>query len=399
MEIDLYAKPEPPKKRVIPVDPGKPWAAPQPVEPAPRPDLVVPGLDAPEDPTDPLAPLDPTVVVPVMSSDPLLKLPPEGMLRLVKQEEADRFCFPVHADDWRALGWQVVLPVSVEDGDGDGGGSTPAAATVTAITPDKPLTALGKNVLVTLTGTGFEVDGDVVVAGDSRKAAGDYTFISATSLSFHLDCSLVPESTQVPFVVLNSGGESATYHLLVGEKMLLPATPPTVTSIQPAAPLTAGGANVLVDLVGTDFEEAGDVVVWGDSQAAAGDYTFKSATEVSFHMDCSLIGHEVDVPFTVTNSVGASEEHLLHVGPQAAPAGHSETREVVDYTTMTKAEIQAHVQQHHGVSLESSLTKAEMVAEAERLDLESAGACEAQPESPADAEGGALPTIPDDLLA
>jgi hypothetical protein len=336
--IDLYKKPEPAQQRVIPVVPGSPWAPPQDTAMALRPELLVPAPDEPPaDPTDPLAPLDPTVRTPVMSSDPLLKLPPEGMLRLLKDGEEDRFCFPVHVDGWRELGWQVELPISTEgggDGGGgggtDGGGNTTAVPTVTSIKPAAPLTAGGPAVLVSLVGTGFEATGDVVVWGDSQAAAGDYTFASETEVSFGMDCSLVGEAYEVPFVVSNSGGESETYVLSVGPAAGAAAAAPAATA----------------------------------------------AAEVQ-----GLVLELPAKPVVEPEPAPAPEPALE---PEPAP---EPVLELIDYASMTKAEITQSVQLNHGVSLDSSLTKAEMVAEAERLDLEKATAPDV-----------ALPEVPMDLL-
>lgn len=310
MVMQPFKEQESPQERVIPVVPGSPWAPPQRTEVALRPDMLPPPQEPSELPSDRLAPADPTVRFPVMSTDPLLQLPPEGMLRLVKEGEQDCFCFPVHADGWRALGWQVVLPISTEDDDDGGGGGG-------GVTP--------------------------------------------------------------------------------------PALVPTVDSINPKKPLTALGKNVAVGLVGTGFEPTGDVVVWGDSQAAAGDYTFRSATQVQFHMDCSLVGEACEVPFVVTNSAGESQPYNLSVGPPKRPAEadglelptqklepKSEPEPaLIDYAAMTKAEITNSVQLNYGVVLDHSMTKAEMVAEAERLDLQMATVLDTEP---------ALPELPADLL-
>ncbi|WP_143593720.1 hypothetical protein [Synechococcus sp. 1G10] len=108
--------PKPPKRRYKPTKPGRPWAPPQPevegtdptVPTAPIPDLP------PEQPTDPLTPSDPTVEVELMDTDPVLELPPEGMLRISKSGRADQFVFPVHSERWAADGWKVHPPVNVD---------------------------------------------------------------------------------------------------------------------------------------------------------------------------------------------------------------------------------------------------------------------------------------------
>ncbi|MCX5933129.1 MAG: hypothetical protein NTW83_15295 [Cyanobacteria bacterium] len=70
----------------------------------------------PELPTDPLNPTDPTVPVEPTTADPVLELPPEGMLRISKSGKEDQFVFPVHADRWAADGWKVHPPVTIDGG-------------------------------------------------------------------------------------------------------------------------------------------------------------------------------------------------------------------------------------------------------------------------------------------
>lgn len=68
---------------------------------------------AEQPPTDALRPTDPTELMAVTTADPILELPPEGMLRITKGSDS-RFIWPVHAQDWMELGWTVVLPVTTE---------------------------------------------------------------------------------------------------------------------------------------------------------------------------------------------------------------------------------------------------------------------------------------------
>ncbi|WP_094555410.1 hypothetical protein [Synechococcus sp. 1G10] len=101
-----------------PTKPGHPTAPSQPdVEGT---DPTVPTAPTPEQPpelpTDPLNPTDPTVPVEPTTADPVLELPPEGMLRISKSGKEDQFVFPVHADRWAADGWKVHPPVTIDEG-------------------------------------------------------------------------------------------------------------------------------------------------------------------------------------------------------------------------------------------------------------------------------------------
>jgi hypothetical protein len=44
---------------------------------------------------------------------------PAGMLVISKQGEQERIIYPVHADGWRRLGWQIHTPASLDDEDED----------------------------------------------------------------------------------------------------------------------------------------------------------------------------------------------------------------------------------------------------------------------------------------
>ncbi len=111
--------PGPPPKPVIkPTKPGRPWAPPQ--EGTEGSDPTVPTAPAPQkppqEPTDPLTPADPTMPVELTTANPVLELPPEGMLRISKTGREDQFVFPVHADRWAADGWKVHPPVTIDEG-------------------------------------------------------------------------------------------------------------------------------------------------------------------------------------------------------------------------------------------------------------------------------------------
>jgi hypothetical protein len=106
---------EVPRELVRPVVPGSPMALFQPAVPISDPELpFAPSIDpvaAEQPPTDALRPSDPTELMAVTTADPILELPPEGMLRITKGSES-RFIWPVHAQGWLDLGWTVVLPVN-----------------------------------------------------------------------------------------------------------------------------------------------------------------------------------------------------------------------------------------------------------------------------------------------
>ncbi len=120
-----------------PTKPGHPVAPSQPevegtdptVPTAPTPD------QPPETPTDPTNPTDPTVPVEPTTADPVLELPPEGMLRISKTGKEDQFVFPVHADRWAADGWKVHPPVTIE-GNQPGTADLPLASAPLAPLPE-----------------------------------------------------------------------------------------------------------------------------------------------------------------------------------------------------------------------------------------------------------------------
>ncbi len=101
-----------------PTKPGHPTAPSQPEVEGTDPTVpTAPVPEAPpEEPTDPTNPTDPTVPVEPTTADPVLELPPEGMLRISKASEDDQFVFPVHADRWAEDGWTVHPPVTIGEG-------------------------------------------------------------------------------------------------------------------------------------------------------------------------------------------------------------------------------------------------------------------------------------------
>jgi hypothetical protein len=169
-----------------------------------------------------------------------------------------------------------------------------------------------------------------------------------------------------------------------------PAALPTISAIK-GGPFVVKGETVEAFVVGTGFSADGDLEVWGESQAEAGDYTFCSTTELSFQLDCSLITEPARVPVVAVNGAGKSEPYLLSV-VAAAAVDASVVAEVPDYAVMTKAQIIAEVERRYGVALDPGMTKAELVAEAERLASGGLTA-EAEPDSQDE-----LPALPLDLL-
>jgi hypothetical protein len=169
-----------------------------------------------------------------------------------------------------------------------------------------------------------------------------------------------------------------------------PATLPTINAIK-GGPFVVKGETVEAFVVGTGFSADGDLEVGGESQAEAGDYTFCSTTELSLHLDCSLITEPALVPVVAVNGAGKSEPYLLSV-VAAAAVDASVVAEVPDYAAITKAQIIAEVERRYGVALDPGMTKTELVAEAERL---ASGGPTAEAESDFQDE---LPALPVDLL-
>lgn len=151
--------PGPPPKPVIkPTKPGRPWAPPQ--DGTEGSDPTVPTAPAPDgppqEPTDPLTPADPTMPVEPTTADPVLELPPEGMLRISKTGREDQFVFPVHADRWAADGWTVHPPVTIDEGQAQ-------------MTPGVPP---AEDVLGDLGGGAVTVPGTIPDQGTELKPAG-----------------------------------------------------------------------------------------------------------------------------------------------------------------------------------------------------------------------------------
>jgi len=169
-----------------------------------------------------------------------------------------------------------------------------------------------------------------------------------------------------------------------------PAALPTITAIK-GGPFVVKGEIVEAFVVGTGFSADGDLEVRGESQAEAGEYSFRSAAELSFHLDCSLIAEPARVPVVAVNGAGRSEPYLLAV-VAAAAVDASVVADLPDYAAMTKAQIIAEVERRYGVALDPGMTKTELVAEAERLASGGLTA-EAEPDS-----RGELPALPLDLL-
>ncbi len=155
-----------------------------------------------------------------------------------------------------------------------------------------------------------------------------------------------------------------------------------------------------VSVTGSGVEASGDVLINGASQSAASNYTYGSEIECSLILDCKTIKEPMQLPVILVNSVGQSEPVMLSVGPKTAeeftvvpdpqPQPEPELL-IIDFAAMTKAEISEHCFSAFDVSLDQSMTKAEMVSEAQRLELEAATAPD-----PAFADG--LGGVPGDLL-
>jgi len=174
-----------------------------------------------------------------------------------------------------------------------------------------------------------------------------------------------------------------------------PAALPKINAIK-GGPFVVKGEVEEAYVVGTGFSAGGDLEVGGESQAEAGDYTFRSTTELSFQLDCSLITEPTRLPVVAVNEAGRSEPYLLAVVAAAtaiaAVADASVAAPLPDYAAMTKAQIIAEVERRYGVVLDPGMTKAELVAEAERLPSGGPTA-EAQPDFQDE-----LPALPVDLL-
>ncbi len=169
--------------------------------------------------------------------------------------------------------------------------------TVTGIAPASGIEAGG--LLVTLTGTGF-VEGATVTFGET--AAPDVIFGDATTLT-----AIFPPGTAgaVEVVVTNPDGQTSepqTFAYLAS---------PTVTGIEPASGIEAGGQSVT--LTGADFQE-GATVTFGET--AASDVMVMDAMTLTAVSPPGMAGA---VEVVVTNPDGQTSEPqtFTYVAPPA----------------------------------------------------------------------------------
>jgi len=355
--------------RVIPSRPGEPWAPPQAAEVSARPDLLAPPSDDLEHLiSDRIEPVDPTVREPVLASAPYLETP-EGMLRIRKPGEVDRFVHPCHLEGWLKLEWQAVLPIST-DAVGDGGTDPtdptdpvdppdpgPVLPVIVELNPEEPLEVRGKPVNVSVVGTGIEATGDLLVNGALQSADSNYTYTSDTECSFIFDSSAIRRPIKLPVILVNSAGQS--------DPAMLEVLP---TQDDPAP---------------VDSKIEGEP----EPEPYFSGFTAMTRDEMTSHC-LEVYGVALDQSMTKKEMVAEAER--LEQEAEAKLEGKPEAKPV-DFASMTKAEITDHCLQDFGIHLDQSMTKAEMLSEAERLQLEVA----TMPDPPA---GDGLGDVPSDLL-
>jgi hypothetical protein len=142
-----------------------------------------------------------------------------------------------------------------------------------------------------------------------------------------------------------------------------------------------------VQLVGSNFEHGSTVVVQPPSLAMASAVKVSSLTELVFSLTTGKVLAAEDCLIAVANSVGTGPWFpiQLHERPALSspePALAVTAEDLPDYAAMTKAQIIAVVERRYGVALDPGMTKAELVAEAERLATSDPGASGPEEEPP-----------------
>jgi hypothetical protein len=166
-------------------------------------------------------------------------------------------------------------------------GGTPAAPTVSTVSPASGTTAGGT--VVTITGTGFQSGATVSFGGTNATAV---TFNSSSQLT-----ATAPARAAgvVTVTVTNPGGQSGSK--TSAYTFVAPTTTPAVTAIRPNSGSTAGGTTVV--LTGANFQ-SGATVTFGGTPAAV---TFNGSTRLTVTTPARATG---PVAVVVTNPGGQS---------------------------------------------------------------------------------------------
>ena len=163
----------------------------------------------PEEPSDRVRPVDPTIPMPFTETDSLLSVAaPEGMIRLSKGAQT-QFCFPCHIDGWQALGWQAHPPsLSLDDGGDEVPPNPPAGLAVIERTRKGPfligIAMPGQRAV--LIGTNFEPGSTVVLKPPVAATVEDLVVESSTKIRFDLETAGVPAPVDLQLAVTNSSG-------------------------------------------------------------------------------------------------------------------------------------------------------------------------------------------------
>ncbi|PZV02754.1 MAG: hypothetical protein DCF24_00835 [Cyanobium sp.] len=127
-----------------------------------------------------------------------------------------------------------------------------------------------------------------------------------------------------------------------------------------------------VQLVGSNFEPGSTVVVQPPSLATASGIKVSSLSELVFSLATGKVLAAEDCLIAVVNSVGKGPWSSIKLHERPAPSSPELALaeiadDLPDYVAMTKAQITTEVERRYGVALDPGMTKAELVAEAERL--------------------------------
>lgn len=221
---------------VRPTEPGSPWAPPQPLTEGSDPTVPsAPELNpVPEEPSDRVRPVDPTMPMPLTDADSLLSVAaPEGMVRITLGAET-KFCFPCHIDGWQALGWQAHPPsLPPADGGDEVPPNPPAALAVIERTRKGPflIGVARPGQRAVLIGTNFEPGSTVVVKPPVAATVEDLVVESSTKIHFDLDTAGVAAPVDLLLAVTNSSGMGPWFTVPLEDH-----SQPDLAPVLPAAP-------------------------------------------------------------------------------------------------------------------------------------------------------------------
>jgi trimeric autotransporter adhesin len=190
------------------------------------------------------------------------------------------------------------------------GGTTPAAPTVTAISPTSVIAGSGQLTL-TVTGTGFLSSTTVQVGG----AADATTYVSSTQVTATVTPQQLASGAQLSVIALNgtaSSGSGTAINLQVNNPV------PTISSFAPAVAV-AGAAPPTIVVTGTGFVPTTVIDVNGGARTT----TYVSATQLNVTLTAADVATTGSLSLTAVNAApggGTSTASTIAVN-NPAPGG------------------------------------------------------------------------------